>query len=71
MYLLFLESLEGVVANARSGVSLVLLSDFNAHVGSDSKTWRSVMEQNGSHDLNPSGVECPGHSGGERGGAVN
>ncbi|TWW62709.1 hypothetical protein D4764_04G0013560 [Takifugu flavidus] len=51
------ESLEGVLESAPSGASLVLLGDFNAHVGSDSVTWRGVIGKNSPPDLNPNGEE--------------
>ncbi len=54
-YPALLESLGRVLESAPTG-DFVLLGDFNAHVGSDSDTWRSVIGRNGPPDLNPSGV---------------
>ncbi|KAK3548067.1 hypothetical protein QTP70_004501 [Hemibagrus guttatus] len=55
-YPTFLETLRGVLDGAPTGDSIVLLGDFNAHVGNNSDTWRGMIGRNGPPDLNSSGV---------------
>lgn len=47
--------LPGRFSSAPHGDSVVLVGDFNAHNGNDSKTWRAT-EVNDLADLNQSGV---------------
>ncbi|KAI3361957.1 hypothetical protein L3Q82_012310, partial [Scortum barcoo] len=74
---------EGYFIGAPTWDSIVLLGDFNAHVGNNSDTWKGMIGRNSLPDLNPSGVRrsmidfvvvssdllavCLGHSGKERG----
>ena len=55
-YPAFLQTLDGVLVGTPAGDSIVLEGDFNAHVGNDRDTWRSVIGRHGSPDLNPSDV---------------
>ena len=51
----FLEEVEVALGKATSSESLVLLGDFNEHVGIDNATWKGVIGQRGNPDINESG----------------
>src|SRR5699024_4920018 len=46
-YTTFLDDLERGFARVPSTESLMLLGDFNAHVGNDTQTWSGVIGRNG------------------------
>ena len=51
-YQLFLDELDVALQKVTSAESIVLLGDFNAHVGTDDKTWKSVFGRQGDSDIN-------------------
>ena len=51
----FLEEVEVALGKAASSESLVLLGDFNAHVGIVNATWKGVIGQHGDPDINKNG----------------
>ena len=54
-YETFLEEVEVALGKATSSESLVLLSDFNAHVGIDNATWKGIIGQHDDPDINKNG----------------
>ena len=54
-YEAFLEEVEVALGKATLSESLVLLGDFNAHVGIDYATWKGVIGQHGDPDINKNG----------------
>ena len=51
-YEAFLEEVEVALGKASSLKFLVLLGDFNAHVGIDNATWKGVIGQHDGPDIN-------------------
>ena len=54
-YKAFLKEVEVGLGKATSTEYLVLLGDFNAHVGIDNATWKGVIRQHGDPDINKNG----------------
>ena len=58
-YEAFLDEVEVALGKASSLESLVLLGEFNAHVGIDNATWKGVIRQHGALTLTRTeGVYC-------------
>ena len=58
-YEAFLEEVEVALEKATSSESLVFCGSFNAHVGIDNATWKSVIGQHGHPGINKNGdVYC-------------
>src|SRR5699024_3442811 len=50
-YTTFLDELDGGLSRLHPTDSLILMGDFNAHVGTDTETWRNVIGRNGDAHL--------------------
>src|SRR5699024_43640 len=51
----FLDDLDQGLARLRCTDSLILMGNFNAHVGNDTETWNGVIGRNGDAHVNRSG----------------
>ena len=48
----FLDEVSVALQKVTYAESIVVLGDFNAHVGNDENTWRGVIERQGNSDIN-------------------
>ena len=48
----FLDEVGVALQKVISAESIILLGDFNAHVGTDDKTWKGVIGRQGDSDIN-------------------
>ncbi|VDP54612.1 unnamed protein product [Soboliphyme baturini] len=53
----FLEEVQCALSEVSNTESLILMGDFNAHVGVDVEKWNGVIEKNGPSDLNSNGMK--------------
>ena len=51
----FLDEVDAALQRVANMDSIILMGDFNAHVGTDSLTWKGVIGRNGDSDLNTNG----------------
>ena len=51
----FLDVVFAAMESVSQTDSILLIGDFNAHVGNDSQTWNGVIERHGDNDLNNQG----------------
>ena len=51
----FLDNVSVALQQVTSAESIVLLDDFNAHVGTDDKIWKGVIGKQGDSDINGNG----------------
>ena len=54
-YQVFVDEVNDALQRVRSTESIILLGDFNAHIGTDSETWKGVIGRHGDPAFNENG----------------